>query len=292
MSSLTHAFTETLAAAPERVFQALTDEAELTRWFAEHVEIELQPGGEFRFWGKHTYGAPARAQSSQKVVRVEVPRLLVFSWRFEDRDSEVALELADDPNAAGSTVLKGKHHFPVAPAVPRPLDLIDDLWRTHLANLRGHLAEGVGVCLPDFSEPLPRLRQSILISAPRHKVFAALLEPASLNQWIAARATVEPEVDGRYSYGWKYEVRGRQVEGGPTRILEIVENTKLVTDWPDWRGNADLPAQRITWLLEAIGDQTRVLLIHEPFERVTDLSDYPQGWIYFLGKLKRQVEAT
>jgi uncharacterized protein YndB with AHSA1/START domain len=292
MSSLTHGFTETLAASPERVFRALTHEGELTSWFAEHVEVELHAGGEFRFWGKHTYCAPVRAQSSQKVVRVEAPRLLAFSWRLEDRDSEVTFELSPAVDTPGSTTLQGKHHFPVAPAIARPLDLIDDLWRMNMANLRAHLAGGSGLCLPDFSDPQPRVRQTILINAPRHKVFAALLDPDILNKWIAAHATVEPQVDGRYNYGWKYEVRGQPVEGGPTRILELVQNTKLVTDWPDWRGDPGVPMQRITWLLEAIGEQTRVTLIHEPFERTTDLSDYPQGWTDFLGKLKAQVESA
>src|SRR5262245_33625670 len=193
MTALTHEFTETLAAPPEQVFAALTDEAQLTRWFAEHVEVELQPGGEFRFWGKHTYGAPTRAQSSQKVLRVEPARLLVFSWRIEDRDSEVTLEIAPPVlsrpalEGPGSTVLQGRHHFPDAPSVARPLDLIDDLWRMNLANLRGHLT-GSGVCLPDFEDPLARLRQTILITAPRHAVFEALLDPDTLDKWIAAQA--------------------------------------------------------------------------------------------------------
>jgi uncharacterized protein YndB with AHSA1/START domain len=292
MSALTHEFTETFAATPERVFQALTDEAELTRWFAEHVEVELQPGGEFRFWGKHTHCAPTRAQSSQKVLRIEPPRLLVFSWRLEECDSEVTLDLAPDAANAGSTMLKGRQHFPEAPPVERALDLIDDLWRMSLANLRAHLAGGSGVCLPDFSDPVSRLRQTILIGASRHEVFEALLNPHILNQWIAAHATVEPRVDGRYSFGWKYDVRGQEVSGGPTRILELVENTKLVIDWPNWRGDPAMPVQRVTWLLEAIGDQTRVTLIHEPFERTADFSDYPQGWAHFLGQLKSQVEVA
>ena len=292
MSPLTHEFSATFAASPERVFHALTDEAELARWFAEAVEVELQPGGEFRFWGKHTYCAPTRSQSSQKVLRVEAPRLLAFSWRFEERDSEVTLELTPDATGAGSTVLNGKHHFAEAPSVVRALDLIDDLWRMTFANLRAHLEGGAGVCLPDFSDPLPRLRQTILINAPRPTVFDALLNPDILNKWIAAEATVDPRVDGRYSFGWKYDVRGREVAGGPTRILELVENTKLVTDWPDWRGEPDRPVQRLTWLLEPIGDHTRVTLIHEPFERAVDFSDYPHGWAHFLGQLKSQIETA
>lgn len=294
MASLTHEFTESLAATRERVFAALTDEAELMRWFAEHVEVEPCAGGEYRFWGKHTYRAPLRAQAKQKVVRLEAPGLLAFSWCLEECDSEVTLELLPDPQSpdGATTLLKGRHHFPNAPAVARPLDLIDDLWRMACANLRAHLAGGEGLCLPDFADPRPRIRQSILIDAPRHKVFSALLDPAILNQWIAADASVEPHVDGRYSYGWKYGVRGRQVAGGPTRILELVENTKLVTDWPNWRGDPDLPAQRVTWLLELIGDQTRATVIHEPFERIVDLSDYPQGWAHFLAKLKAAAESA
>jgi uncharacterized protein YndB with AHSA1/START domain len=294
MAALTHEFTETLPGTRERVFSALTDEAELARWFAEHVEVELQTGGEYRFWGKHTYCAPTRAQSAQKVIRVEPPSLLVFSWNLEGADSEVTLELTNDPSATdgASTVLKGRHHFPSAPEVSRPLDLVDDLWRIVRSNLRAHLAGGTGVCMPDFSDPTPRIRQSILINADRDRVFRALVDPTILNKWIAANATVEPHVDGRYNYGWKYEVRGRQVEGGPTRILELVEDTKLVTDWPDWRGDPDRPAQRVTWLLEGIGDQTRLTLIHEPFERTADLSDYLPGWADFLGKLKSQVESA
>jgi len=160
-----------------------------------------------------------------------------------------------------------------------------------MSNLREHLAATDCVCMPDFTDAVPRIRQTISIDAPRWKVFHALINPDALNKWIATKAVVEPHEGGRYSYGWSYDVRGKQVEGGPTRILEVVENYKLVTDWPDWRGDASRPSQRVSWVLEAIGEQTRVTLIHEPFERTVDVSDYPQGWAQFLAQLKRQVES-
>jgi uncharacterized protein YndB with AHSA1/START domain len=293
MTELTHEFTATLPATPERVFVALTDESELTRWFAQHAEIEPREGGEFRFWGSGAWCTRYRWDARQKVVRVTPPSLIVFSWPVDGRDSEVTLCLAKDPDETGGarTIHKGRHHFPAAPAVERPLDLIDDLWRMAMGNLREHLLGSDGVCMPDFTDAVPRIRQTINIEAPRYKVFHALIDPTALNKWIATKAEVEPHQDGRYSYGWSYEVRGKTVEGGPTRILEVVENAKLVTDWPDWRGDASRPAQRVSWVLEAIGDQTRVTLIHEPFERTTDLSDYPQGWAQFLAQLKRQAES-
>ncbi|HVY80413.1 MAG TPA: SRPBCC family protein [Steroidobacteraceae bacterium] len=300
MSALTHEFTATLPAPRDRVFRAFTDETELRCWFAEHAHIEPRAGGDYRFWGIHTYGAPSRAQAMQRVLRLDAPKLLAFSWMFEERESEVTLELGEvadgaSPGAqaagASATVLNGRHHFPVAPDVSRPLDLLDDLWRMALANLRAHLG-GTPVFLHDFSAPAARLRHTVLIERPRDRVFQALLDPAVLDPWLGAQAVVEPRVGGRYSYGWKYDVRGQEVTGGPTKILELVEDTKLVTDWPNWRGDPQLPAQRVTWLFESVGENTRVTLIHEPFERVADVSDYPHGWAYFLDALKSRLEAA
>jgi uncharacterized protein YndB with AHSA1/START domain len=291
-TSLTHEFAETLHAPRERVFRAFTDEAELQRWFAEHTHVEPRVGGEYRFWGLHTHGAPTRGQATQKLLRIEAPSWLVFSWNIEGCDSEVTLEFSEEAAAnEPATLLKGRHHFPVAPAAPRPLDLVDDLWRMALANLRAYLAGGP-VFLADFSSSMPRLRQTVLINVPRDRVFQALLDPAVLDPWLGAQSVVEPHVGGRYSYGWKYDVRGQPVSGGPTTILELVEDTKLVTDWPNWRGDPLMPVQRVTWLLESVGEQTRVTLIHEPFERVADFSDYPQGWAYFLGALKTRLEGA
>lgn len=69
--------------------------AELKRWFAEGVEVEPREGGAYRFWGKHTYGAPERGAAKQRITKLEKDRKLSFTWEFEGADSEVTIELAN-----------------------------------------------------------------------------------------------------------------------------------------------------------------------------------------------------
>lgn len=293
MSDWIHESSIALPAPPDRVFAALSEPAELRRWFAEHAEVEPRPGGAFRFWGRHTYGTPRRQDAGQTLLRFEPDRELAFSWTIDGVPSEVALALTPDESEKnpGGTRLAVRHALAAPLAAARGRDLVDDLWRLACGNLRAHLLGGDGVVLPDYDDPSPEIRLSIVVEAPRERVFRALLDPEILNRWIAASAVVEPRVGGRYGFGWRYEMGGRQVDGGPTRILELVENERLVTDWPDWRGDESVPVQKIAWRLEPLdGDRTRVTVVHSGFVRAADFSDYPFGWGHFLASLKRAAE--
>jgi uncharacterized protein YndB with AHSA1/START domain len=294
MSAWTHEHACSLPAAPALVFAALTEPRELERWFAEHAEVELRAGGAYRFWGRHTYGTPSRSDARQVVTRFEPSAALAYRWPLHELDSEVSFALADDEatDNAGGTRLVVRHAFPGELPVDRPRHLVDDLWRLSCANLQAHLEGGDGLLLPDFDDPSPEVRVSIFVDAPRERVFRALVEPELLNGWIAAAAEVEPREGGRYRYGWSYEIEGRRVEGGPTRILELVENERLVTDWPDWRGDETVPVQTITWTLESEGSGTRVTVVHSGFVRAADLSDYGFGWPGFLAALKSSSESA
>lgn len=303
MSGFTHEFSFALSAEPARVFRALTEPGELRRWFCEHADIEPRVGGAFRFWGKHTYGTPTRAEATQKILKLEPGTAISFSWNLAGQPSEVTLTLAaldvgEAPppwwtaGIVAGTTLQGTHRFADAPAIGRARELVEDLWRLACANLQQHLGGGEGVLLPDFNDAHPEVRASILIDAPRERVFAALLNPEMLNRWIAAAAQVEPRAGGKYTYGWTYQIGGRDVLGGPTRILEMVENEKLVTDWPDWRGDPAVPTQKVTWLLESVGKKTRVTVVHTGFVRTADVGDYPFGWLGFLRQLQQTLESA
>jgi uncharacterized protein YndB with AHSA1/START domain len=224
------------------------------------------------------------------VTRLEANRVLGFRWPFEGLESEVVLTLRSTAES-NATQLLVEHHFDRA-SRSADIDAVDDLWRLTAGNLAAHLRGGDGIVLVDYTAASPEIRTSIMIDAPPDRVFRALIDPAALNKWIASAAEVEPHVGGRYSYGWTYQHGGRDVIGGPTRILELVPNERLVTDWPDWRGDPQKPPTRVAWLIEPFGSKTRVTVVHGEFPRTVDISDYPFGWRGFLNQLKTVVEES
>jgi len=288
----THDYTCAVTGSAARVFAALTDAHELRRWFAEYVEIDPRVGGTFVFFGKHTYGAPDKRTGRQVITRFEHDRQVGFSWPLEGVKGEVTIELDRDTKAADGdrTRVHVRHAFDDALPTAYGAELVDDLWRLTLGNIESHLRGGAGIVLPDFTDPSVEVRLSIHIDAPRGRVFKALIEPAALNRWIASAADVEPRLGGRYSYSWKYDHAGRQVESGPTKILDFVPDERLVTDWTDWRGDDTRPATRVAWLLADEGTGTKLTLIHDGFSRVVDQSDYPFGWVEFMNQLKAEAE--
>jgi len=287
-----HTSKATLPGDAERVFAALTTPEALTRWFAEHVQVEPHEGGAFRFWGRHSYGTVDAVNATQRVTCFEPPSALGFTWRFEDAPSEVTVTATPaEPDTDGArTALEVRHAFPARLTTPWSEELVDDLWRLTLGNLSAYLRGGDGIVLPDYTDPNPEIRLSIIINAPRERVFRALIEPEAMNAWVAAAADVDPRIGGHYGYGWTYKIGERDVVGGPTTILDLVPNQRLVTDWLDWRGDETRPPTRVAWLLDDVPGGTRVTLVHGGFARVVDQSDYPFGWVYFMGKLKATVE--
>ena len=124
-------------------------------------------------------------------------------------------------------------------------------------------------------------------------MFRALVEPERINRWFGSESSVvEPRVGGRYGLNWSYKVDGKDVAGGPTKILEIIPNEKLVLDWPDWRGDESITGQTITFLLAPSGSGgTTLTFIHAGFGRTTDMSDFGFGWKYFLDLLNKEASS-
>ena len=262
----------------------MSNASELRKWFAEDVSIDPQVGGTFTFAGDGAY-----QPTSTTLTRYEPGRLLAWNWPVHGVVGEVTVEVTskEGPNAARVEVTS---RFPALPDVPRARELVDDLWRFHLGNLKALTEGGERVLMPDFGDPTPEVRQAIHIAAPRAAVFQALVDPAMLKEWtMFGKPDVDLRVGGKYSYGWVYEAGDKTIHGGPTRILDLEQDVRLVTDWLDWRGDDTNDVQKITWLLEDDDGGTRLTLVHDGFARAADISDFPFGWVGFLGAIERAV---
>jgi len=290
MSELKHEFTWKLPARPARVFAALTNADEVSQWFAEHAEIEPQVGGAYRFWGKHSYGTPSKADATQRITKFAPSQALAFTWRIHDRDSEVSFLIEADPENPEASVVKGMHSFAEAPAINRAKEMIDDLWRFNWGNVSAHIAGGQGKMLVDYSDADPNVSLSIFIDAPPSAVFRTLIDPEKIQQWFGVAAAVDPRLGGDWHLKMEFEKEGKKVTSPPCRILDIVENERLSISWPDWRGDKNVPDQKVTWMLKPEGAGTRVEFKHDGFVRAVDISDYPFGWGWFLSRITAVAE--
>lgn len=285
-----HRATFPLPVSPERAFRALIEPAQLARWFAERVRVEPAVDGAFEFSGRGALGTAEGA--GQTITAIEAGRALAFRWSIHGVATQVRWTVRADEKDAAASQLDVAHDVFGALPFRDARHAIDDLWRLHAGNLLEHLRGGPRVELVDFADERPAVRVAIEIAAPPAKVFRALLDPALMNRWLGGAASVDI-ARGAYSYGWKYDVEGRSVAGGPTKIIELIENERLVTDWPDWRGDPDQPSTRVTWLLEPLagGARTRVTVVHDGFAQAVDRSDYGQGWGFFADELRKVAEA-
>jgi uncharacterized protein YndB with AHSA1/START domain len=188
MSSTIEAHVE-VAAPPERVLAALTEDRERRRWLGDAV-----PGPE-----------TAAADGT-----------IAIAWPMAGRDTIVRIELA--PTAAGTGV--SVRHEGLAERRTGEASL-RDFWHLALANLRGLVESGEVAPTTELAPSRGDVRLEVEAAAPGASVFRALVEPSELERWIAERAEVEPEVGGRYDFGWGAARYGSsswsRIGGSPTR---------------------------------------------------------------------------
>jgi uncharacterized protein YndB with AHSA1/START domain len=74
-----------IAAPPDRVFQALTDPAQMSKWWGEkglyrvmEHKADLRPGGKWSGTGVSADGKPFTVDG--EYIEIDRPRLLVYSW--------------------------------------------------------------------------------------------------------------------------------------------------------------------------------------------------------------------
>ena len=120
-----------LSAAPERVWRALTDPADLTRWFPERMDLTIESGAVGTFtWTE--YG-----DFAVRVENVDEPRYLAWSWAREpnvpaDEAFMTRVEWWLTPRDDGGTTLRVRESGFVDPAHRSGND---EGWTEELAEL-------------------------------------------------------------------------------------------------------------------------------------------------------------
>jgi uncharacterized protein YndB with AHSA1/START domain len=280
MTTTTYTLRTSIGAPPEAVYAALTDAAALRAWLAEHAEVSMD-SGIFEFWGRFT---PGGERGRQRLLGAEPGQRLRFSWTLEGAETDVDITLEPQDDGGTPRTLLTLTHSNVAPRASGDSYGVRDLLMLSLANLASH-CEGRGIgprCdFTAFSDT--EARASVDIGASPNLVFASLIEPAQLNRWIAERAEVEPEVGGRYDFGWDH---------GPVKILELEPGKVLAYSWRHSWEDAEGPESTVVrWELEGSQGHTHLTIVHSGFggaERRTE--GYQLGWMEFLASLKRMLE--
>lgn len=126
-----------LRSPPERVWRALTEAEEVSRWFGDSTLFEAREGAEGWFgWEKH-------GRYAVRVERCEPPRR--FSWRWArksdtplDDSPSTLVEWELTPRGDGGTTLELTES-----GFARPEDRADNVggWRQELGHLLAHLGE-------------------------------------------------------------------------------------------------------------------------------------------------------
>lgn len=263
----------TIAAAPQQVFQALTQADELMHWFAEYADI-AEAEKRYDFWGRLTPGAPTLAEGHHRLLTWEANQSLAFAWPLRGAETTVTITLEQQEQATQLRVI----HDGLPARRPGEASLTD-FWELSLENLRGWVERRIVGARCDFSgRQHGDVHLEVEIAAPCPAVFHALMTPEELNRYFATKAVVEPRVGGRYDFGWE--------GGGPVKILELAQDSTLAYSW----SYEPEPPTVVTWTLENSGGGTRLTLVHAGFGPETWTEDYHCGWLNCLNYIKFLVE--
>lgn len=270
----------------ERVWSAMTESAQLTRWFCRKANIRLEPGGAFEL-----DSTVPHASGKHRTLQVEPGRLLRIEWMIRENPTEVSLLLE---NFRGITRVSAKHQvpddFPDLESIKDSLGNItaglEYLWCYAFILLKSYLRDAeTQLRLESESDPLGIEWHTTIAAAPAD-VFKALVDPQEIKKWnpYCGDNHVEPRVGGRYAFGWDTETAGTD---GPDRIVEFQDNHKVTYTW-----HGQEPKTLVSWTVQPLeGGKTKLHFTHSGFLRNPKVVlEYKLGWAHFLYALKMSVE--
>jgi len=243
----------TFNAPPARVWKAITNVAEMRRWFFELEEFKAEAGFEFQFAVEHKgFNYVHRC----KVTKVVLHQALAFSWRYEGYagDSLVTFELfAEGEKTRLWLTHTGLETFPKIPAFARK-------------NFMGGWTQLIGTSLKDYVENVDR---EIVVSrefdASRELVWEAWTNPKHVVNWWGPRgfsATIE-KMDVRPGGVWKHVMHGPDGANYPNKSVfkEVIKPERIVYSHSGGREGGPGASFVATWTFDAVAaGKTRVTI--------------------------------
>lgn len=264
----------TVEATPQDVYRALTEGDQLEQWFAEHADVSVDDG-RYGFWGRLTPENPDRSRGQHVLLEAVPDERLRYEWNLRGERTEVAVHLR--VKGAGTRIRL--EHFGI-PTIQPGQYAVTDFWSLSMDNLRAWVERKQIGLQCDFAEvKLGDVQLEVDIEASPEEVFSALIDPEKLAKYIAVEPVVDPEVGGRYDYGWG---------DGPIKILELDPGRRLSHSWK-FESEGE-PETVVTWTLEGSGGKTRLTLVHSGFAPERPMEDYRVGWMHYLQRIKFLAE--
>ena len=288
-------------APTDTVFKALTDADSLTDWLAESADVSLADD-RYQFWGRY---APQGDRPRQQLLTAEPAASLRFSWALDNdagtgaaeegaQPSTVDITMAPDDGGTVVTVV----HTGVPASGSADATALSCFWHVSLANLAAQ-CEGLPT-MPPFDFSVPAQGDALVrtvIDVGVDEVFACLLDPSQLDKWAngdssatpaqagtsdrikgGAKSVVEPEVGGRYEFGWP--------DRGPIKVLELEPGKVFAYSWRQ----PGSPDTVVRWSLRSSRGSTFFTLVHSGFDNDQVAEAFRQGWPGYLVEIKRILE--
>lgn len=201
-------------ASPAEVWRALTEPDELVRWFVAEAEVDLKPGGRFRWVFGRGSGDPGPTPLVTEGECLALARHETLRLRALIEELETEIEFRIDPWRDGSVLTVTHTGFPGDEEWDDTFRALDRGWQTELFVLKIFLERGRG--LSRSAE-----RHERRLASPPEDLFDSFTTQAGLGAWLADRAAIDATPGGEFLLGWNdgVEVRGHVAACDPDRFL-------------------------------------------------------------------------
>lgn len=279
----------------QKVWNAITDPAQLSYWFTD-IEMDFREGGKivFRFRDADS------TASEGNIVKIQAPH--VFSWTWED---ELAVwELEEDENEFTRlkftySKISADYAVRVSAGFHSLLDRLEDRLAGSTArhafgaeadnrehrSLQVRYADAVFANLPQLVAHPPIVMKKEL-DAPVERVWKAITDPVQMKEWYFAMEGFKPVL------GTSFRFKGTGSNGDEYVHLCVItaleENKVLQYSW-SYEGYPGYSLVRFE--LEPVGNKTRLTLTHHGLETFPKdrpdfaASSFNAGWTEIIGNL-------